>query len=1402
MSYTQSRFWFLRQFLDDQTTSNITFFFQMPGRFVFSKLAKTVDMIVNRHEALRTCFLSGSDKDNTNTAYQGIMRRSAVQLEHIKVKNLDQVRQTYQLLRNHIYNLEKGDTMRLLLCEGENDTHLVVGYHHIAMDGGSWEVVFQELQQGYLQGFLPNPKQQYSNWSAKQREAVANGRMASERAFWKREFAALPPVLPLLPTAQVKARRPLRDYGVRRKSIKLDTRINRRVKEQSKTAKVSVFHFHLAVYRALLCRLADTEDVCIGMADSNRMADAADANVVGVMLNLLPLRFKGSGTKSTLAATLKEARTRAFGALANSVVPFNVILDDASVQRTTSYNPLFQAFIEYRAAQPVAKEMETEQSEDATSYSKTAYDITMNVFEDHAGETIVSFGVQSELYGDDTADMLLRMYVQLLAAFAEHPLTTLVEDLSPYSETELDRALCLGAGASLPTTWPETLVHRIDQMAVRYGSSVAVKDTTGLTMSYSEMTAKIKVLCDKLLAADVTPGCAVGVFQQPSVAWICSMLAILRVGACYVPMDLRQGEGRLAAIAQACRPTAVFVDSMTSQGDTVFGCTSINVDDVIATETGMLSDVDIVATKATAAVMLFTSGTTGLPKGIVLSHEGLCNAVEGLITKFDLDRERVLQQTAFSFDMSLDEIFVALCTGGTLVVVDKMLRGDSLAIMGKILDENITYTRATPPEYSSWIRHGGNVARSRAHAWRFAFAGGDRMADSLRKEFRSLQLPGLRLFNSYGPTEISLSAVKLEIPYQDDLVLSNDQIPIGKPMPNYNIYVVDTRMQLLPIGMPGEILIGGAGVSGGYLNDVSKTRAGFFENKWATETHKRLGHTKLYKTGDYGYLNQDGAVVFLGRVVGDTQIKLRGNRIELGDIESNIISHSRGQLQSVLCTLRGTSESQFIVGHVVFAADTDISTPDQRHYLAKLVASLPIPNYMKPTILVPLSSFPLTVHQKIDRAAVAALAVDVEAAAADREDGDARQLTATEEKLRDLWSTVITAADTVKTCGHSADFFSLGGNSLLLVELSVRIRETFHVWFPLVELLEASSLSKMAAMVDQQLIQGAVINWEEETEVPVVTLSGNVSPLRQHGLEVLVTGATGHIGRHVLPYLLASDKVSRVHCVGVRNPGKVKPGGKLTVHEGDITLPHFGLSEADMAQLSNSVDVILHLAAVRSFWEPYQVVRETNVLPINELVKIAAPRRVPIHFISSGAVSNDGLCHSARDSAPPTNGPDGYVSSKWAGERLLERSAEQYNFPVHIYRTMPSSSSTRLLPDDLVEDFATAVLRTGTMIDDSTGQWSGSFDLISAHKVSTILYRDLTTSSPPGVTYTHLEASVHIDNAEQLRVLLNNPEIAARDGFERLSGPKWIGKLKAAGFSWVVASQDAMVGGGSLSSRR
>ncbi|KAM3427781.1 hypothetical protein NHJ13734_008859 [Beauveria thailandica] len=1305
MSYTQSRFWFL---------------------------AKTVDMIVNRHEALRTCFFSGNDKDNTNTAYQGIMRKSAIQLEHIKVKNLDQVRHTYQLVRNHIYNLEKGDTMRLLLCDGDNDTHLVVGYHHIAMDGGSWEVVFQELQQGYLQGFLPNPKRQYADWSAKQRETVTNGRMASERAFWKREFAALPPVLPLLHTAQVKARRPLRDYGIRRKSIKLDARVNRLVKEQSKTAKVSIFHFHLAVYRTLLCHLADTGDVCIGMADSNRMTDAADAGVVGVLLNLLPLRFKGFETQLTLAAALNEARTRAFGALANSVVPFNVILDDASVQRTSSYNPLFQAFIEYRAAQPFNKEMEPEQTDNATSYSKTAYDITMNIFEDHAGETIVSFGVQSELYGDDTADMLLRMYIQQLAAFAERPLTTLVENMSPYSEAELDRALRLGAGASLATTWPETLVHRIDQMAVRYSNNIAVKDTSGLTMSYTEMASKVKGLCGKLRTANVTPGCAVGVFQQPSVAWICSMLAILRVGACYVPLDLRQGEGRLAAIAQACRPAAVFVDSMTRQGEIVFGCKAINVDDVIAPESGSLSDVAIAATRITAAVLLFTSGTTGLPKGIVLSHGGLSNAVEGLTTKFDLDRERVLQQTAFSFDMSLDEIFVALCTGGTLVVVDRTLRGDSLAIMGTILDENITYTRATPPEYSSWIRHGGDLVRSTANAWRFAFAGGDRMADSLRKEFRSLQLPGLRLFNSYGPTEISLSAVKLEIPYQDDSELSNDQIPVGKPMPNYNIYTVDSRMQLLPIGMPGEILIGGAGVSGGYLNDASKTRASFFENKWATETHKRLGHTKLYKTGDYGYLNQNGAVVFLGRIAGDTQIKLRGNRVELGDIESNIISHSRGRLQSVLCTLRGSSVSQFIVGHVVFSADNEMSTSNQRHYLAKLVASLPMPNYMKPMILVPLSSFPLTVHQKIDRAAVAALSVDVQAAAADPEDNEVRQLTATEEKIRDLWSTVVSAADTVNTCGHSADFFRLGGNSLLLVELSARIRATFNVWVPLVELLEGSTLGKMAAMVDQQLKQGAVINWEEETDVPIVILPGNTSPLRQHGLEILVTGATGHIGRHVLPYLLASDQVSRVHCVAVRNPDNVKPDEKLMVHEGDLTLPHFGLSEAEMTQLSNSVDVILHLAAMRSFWEPYQVVRETNVVPIKELIEIAAPRKVPIHFMSSGAVSKDGRPQSARDAAPSPNDPDGYVSSKWASERLLERSAEQYNFPVHIYRTMPSSSSTRSLPKDLVEDFATAVLRTGAMIDDSSGQWSGSFDLISAHEVSAVLHRSLTTSPPPG----------------------------------------------------------------------
>lgn len=308
--------------------------------------------------------------------------------------------------------------------------------------------------------------------------------------------------------------------------------------------------------------------------------------------------------------------------------------------------------------------------------------------------------------------------------------------------TETDISL----GPPISSTWPETLVHRVEQMIDSRSTFIALKDGYGKTLTYAEMGNRIQTITASLLAiGQLEDSPRIGVFQQPSVDWICSMLAILRVGAVCLPLESRNGLPRLATIVKISGPIAVLVDSTTIEDAKKLGLEKTTVINVSQLNVPSTTQIPITAKPENPALILFTSGTTGVPKGIVLKHSGTVNVIESLVQRYELDQEVVIQHTAFSFDMSIDEIFIGLGSGGSLYIVDTARRGDSRALMEIIANEGITYTRTTPSGYLSWIRHGADLVAGNT-SWKHAFAGGDKMSDSLRQAFRSLGLPNLKLY--------------------------------------------------------------------------------------------------------------------------------------------------------------------------------------------------------------------------------------------------------------------------------------------------------------------------------------------------------------------------------------------------------------------------------------------------------------------------------------------------------------------------------------------------------------------------------------------------------------------------------------------------------------------------------
>ncbi|KAI1163294.1 hypothetical protein F5B18DRAFT_324601 [Nemania serpens] len=1108
-----------------------------------------------------------------------------------------------------------------------------------------------------------------------------------------------------------------------------------------------------------------------------------------------------------------EARNTTYGALEHSRLPFDVLLKELNIARSSSHSPLFQVFFDYR-----------QQTSDRQSWcgcefdltemhpGRTAYDISLDVA-DLGSEVHATLRVQDSLYDLTAANLLLETYTHFIHTLAQD-VSISCKDVPIFSEKQRIHATQIGLGPQMSSSWPATLPHRIDEIVQEFPQSIALEDGSGNRLTYSAMAKRVEALAEALSDRNVAFGSYVLVYQQASTDWICSLLAIMRLGAVYVPLDLRNPVPRLASQAEHCQPSAVLVDNTTVKDAPQLKVPVVI--DVCCVPHETSSRLENRAQPDAAAAILYTSGSTGTPKGITIRHLGIRNEIEGYTKTYKLGAERVLQQSAFTFDFSMDQIFTALANGGMLYIVPWSQRGDPLSLTAIMVEQRITYTKVTPSEYSMWMQYGAEKLRQ-ASSWRFAFGGGEPITQGLFRQFTSLGLKQLCLYNSYGPAEISIASHKGPIDCRTDMEKppsEEDVVPCGFSLPNYATYILDESLNPLPPGMPGEIVIGGPGVSFGYLSNPELTRRVFLSNPHATAWHKENGWVEMHRTGDIGHLREDGSLVFRNRVAGDTEVKLHGLRIDLRDIESNILSSAGGVLSEAVVTIRA-GDPEYLVAHVVFSSDIH----DRHGFLQHLLSRLPIPQYMVPVVAVPLDKLLLTSHSKIDRKAIKDLALPQRADSVLSDSNDSSEMAETMTQLRLLWRRLL--PNSVKlglAINSSTSFFAVGGDSLLVVRLQSEILRAFNVAVRLVDFLDANTLGGIARKIEECPTVD-LLDWQLETALPLVprTFNGSHDKTGTRAKIILITGATGNLTQHLLPLLSANSSVQTIHCVALQNKPRqtsLPSTSKMIFHGGDLALPLLGLSADEFYKLSDQVDLILHLGAARSFWDNYGSLRAMNVHSTRELVKLAAPRRIPIHFMStSGVLPKDAyqgadIQASAAQFEPPTDGSNGYVATKWASERLLERAASDSELavPSFIYRLLPRSVVPRdsaYSKQSVQDEFLRCIALAGAVPDCTS--WDGRIDLIPADTLAQWLCDsilppeakegDQELPTPSGVArFLHCESAVTVEVDE----IGTYVKLALEGGqkYETLPLLKFFGRIKSLGFGFILASQDATVGNG------
>jgi amino acid adenylation domain-containing protein len=1087
LSIAQAGLFYIDKFSDTRTTLNLTTRWRIDGPLDVQRLSRAIEMTINHHDALRTCFFAASDGTEIQ---QHLTSSKSFELHcldsTVETAEFD-AQKAFGRIKEHEYSVETGDTLQAVLVSHSAQQHtLVLGFHNLIIDVVSIYFILSDITREYQshsrsEHLIPAS---YLDYTREQLDKLQAGQFKDSIQYWVHHLDPIPDVLPLLPVAKVRTRQSHRTYRHHYCDKELTSESVQTVIRIGQAHGITPMQFYLAAMQVFLGRLLNIDDVVIGVLHTGRDPISKFRQTVGHLASILPIRFNGILDKS-LPEVMKNTRTTLLDGLDHADLPFALIVENIRPEISEGNMPLIQVAYNYTVDDSLPNTLGdcrlTVEKADFT----TVYDFVLDVRRSVSGGHVLGITCTDDFYSLSATQFITETFFGVVEALIQEPLVA-VKDCRLFSNTQLDRVRSAARTPAIQHSWSSSLPERFSEIAAKFPNYIAVKDGSE-TITYSELKQKVELYAEILVHAEVTSGTRVAVFCKPSIDLYASMLAVFWIAAIFVPLDVSVPAKRRNDMMRACKPHALVFHAATAKDvaeshmDEGSDIRRLNVTQLAQTRR---KDASYTITKPISSEsgadshILFTSGSTGVPKGIRLHQRGIMNYAVVSSKRYGFGQIRVLQQTSIGFDVSFSQIYSAFTNGGTLVVASFESRGDPDMLSRLILDEKINFTMCTPSEYSLLLSYAPDRLRQ-CTDWHFAGAGGEVLPDRVVDGLRELKLPHLMLTNWYGPTEVTVITSQ-DIPVHDGASASGSQRKdkigsvIGHIIPNNAIHILsEDDGSLMPLGMPGEICVTGIMVDNGYL-DPSLDEGVFVKNPFATPEDVEQGFTTMYKTGDRGLVQEDGSVVFLGRTKrGSTVIKLRGLRIDLNEVTDTILEAAPDELADAAVTVRG--EPQFLVCHISFKPGKRLD----HQQLMDLLQTLPLPRYMIPATIVVLDRLPLVQNGKLDLELLRSLPLPAATAAPSPSSSEylssqaprhiKQNLTELEERLRELWIDVIGAVAGVADIGLHSSFLAVGGNSYLLVHLQHAIKRDIGVRVPLPQLWQASDLKGMAVLIETEL---------------------------------------------------------------------------------------------------------------------------------------------------------------------------------------------------------------------------------------------------------------------------------------------------------------------------------------------
>ncbi|MEM7065807.1 MAG: amino acid adenylation domain-containing protein [Cyanobacteria bacterium P01_B01_bin.77] len=1285
LSWEQQRMWFIAQQLRDIPLYNEPLTITLPGPISATAMEQALQHFIKRHAVLRTTV----HMDETGQPYQTIQQPDLIHLPVLDLQSLasaqireQRVRHSTQEMLQQPFELTTDLMIRGLLVHLDADTsRLYLVFHHIAIDAESiFGILRHELPILYdcfkleQTPNLPALPIHYTDYAYWQRQLLEKTDLSTQLAYWQTTLKGAEESR--LPGDRLRTAQP--QFRGKSHCIQLSTALWKTVQASGQRHGVTPFVILLSAFLTLVHRYTNQGDLLIGTVSSQRNHSDLKG-VFGQFLNTLALRVELSGNLS-FAELLNRVNSVLRNAQ-NHEVPFDWLVQQLQWERSQN-SPLVKLMF---VMEPPCPEGKTDWLFDQYDlHNETSkFDLTVEV-EEWLDSVRLRFEYDTELFETATIERLAQHYRTLVESVMADPLLPLMAvDYIPVTE----RALLLQWGDQLAEFPVSDMLHqRFSAQAQWTPDAIAVidgDDDSQQSLTYRELDILSSQLACYLQDHGIRPGIPVGLCMERCIDLITAILGILKAGGIYVPVDPTYPEARLSFILKDAN-VALVITQACHQSRLPQQINTLCLDqlgNVLAhyPKAAPVSQTDV----QSGAYIIYTSGSTGQPKGVLVSHANVMRLLAATDEEFQFNEHDVwCLFHSIAFDFSVWEMYGALLHGGRLVVVPYATSRAPDTFYQLLCKHGVTVLCQTPSAFQQLILADARRGEASELRLRYIIFGGEALEPSALWpwfERHSDQAP--TLVNMYGITETTVHATYRPIRLKD--IEADGNSCIGRPLPDLEMRLLDQYQQPVPIGIPGEIYIGGDGVTLGYNNLPELTAERFVPHPLLASDSGR----RLYRSGDLGRYLANGDIQYLGRI--DYQVKLRGFRVELGEIERILVEHPAVCEAIVIC--RKESETDKRLWAYIVANKEDVTHSQLRNFL-----SSQLPDYMLPAGFIVLPEFPMTTHGKLDRQALPPQNSDQRLLAK----GHEHPSTVYEQYLCQLWADHL-ALDQV---GVNDDLFSLGGHSLLAVAVCLDIQQHFDLPLEtngqlLRALLEYPDVRRYAIWLtrlvdsDGEPSKREQIDFFAEAQLdPSIEISANqAQPIGQFS-EVLLTGATGFLGCALLQVLLHRT-TARIHCL-VRGQDVAQARNRIETAlvrfpmfpptpdwkeriipvPGDLAKPCFGLSDTDFTILANTIDLILHNGAQVNFMYPYSALRGANVEGTQEIIRLASRGRIaPIHYVSTlsvGAVAQFQGAKRVYEDAPITNPADicmGYTESKWVSEQILFEAHRQ-GLPVTIHR--------------------------------------------------------------------------------------------------------------------------------------